>query len=388
MKPDEITIDSLFDADPGYDSARELSAVSQAAPKEHYQYGLRLHISAYEVKHNVAPICRIHLNWSRLFSAHPDITAVSEIVFIGEYDEEPYKRTHYWPYGTLDTIRFTGILRVRFDADFRDARALCRFFSALSHTTDRLILNLSIVGYKPGSDEELWRCAYISNKTLYTIDKSLRHEVIYLNGSDVEPGYIKLYNHMWEICTNMFPDRMQTYRRLKTVFDGTEPPYYYNNVKKAANRHIGKDGYIAGLFTTKEFSDKLEQTEIDFHRVKSLDGYSFNIYMCPLMSEVTEEYPLSHPNINYALRQITGGTMHGHIDDIHIFQSGDEYVFAGCIGTFVNNDFGRSIQQLIITARGQMHRKSNTFAKNLATLFGDSCRNEINTYVQLIKRKK
>lgn len=387
MKPSStLTVDSLFDEDSERNIASDLS-VSSEFP-EYFKYAFHLKVTNHDVEPKIEKLQKIHERWYKLFSSYPDISACSEPILMTEHAEEPYKRIRRYPYkNNLNIFDFDGWLIVKFNAEFRDARALCRFLSAMFNALENKFMAMSFIVYEDNSDVEKHRVAYMRPTMTYYLNAAFRHKNIYINAGEMNKNYVNIYKELNEVCSYMFKDKFQTYRRLKSVFDGTEPPSYLYNVTTAINRHMYPNS--SRLFTTSEFSKALKNVEIDFTKIKSLDNYSYEIFICPLMDIGCSDYPLNHPSIDYALREITGWTMCGRVEHIHVYQSNSNsnvYALAVCIGAYIDNDYNRTLRHLILTIRGEMKRKSNTFAKNITALFGDDCRKEINSYMQFLKK--
>ena len=383
-----LTIDNLFEPDVSRRTSNELSSDTIIRPN-HYQYGIFLEIPNYAVRKGEADIRKVSNAVTRLFTGHPDIEVFSDVIFHTEYVEKPYKRTFEYPFENIPEY-IDGNLKIKFNGSFRDAYELCKFFLKLSNAIEHHNFTFTFVKYKENSDEEEWRNRTVDCDFLRYIWKSYVHNVIHINTTGPERPYIKVYDNLNTICEYIFKDKLQTYRQLKRVFDNSEPPLFYENVKRCASELLHKQYYeINELFTTTDLA-KLLKTEIDFSDSSKFDTYTISFSVCPLnkKSETLETWPGYSDRVRHIISELTDKTMKGNIDDIRIYQYDETYVLSGRIGTFIDNDYEQTLSCLIISISGQVRRKSCTFAKNLNNIFGDSCRDAINRYITWIHRKR
>lgn len=91
----------------------------------------------------------------------------------------------------------------------------------------------------------------------------------------------------------------------------------------------------------------------------------------------------------YVAKEISNGTFKVRPYSIHVYQTKENtYMLSACFGLFVDNDYENSLSYLIISVTGEMRLKSNSFAKTLNKIFDSNCRDEINKYITLLKRKR
>ena len=386
MRLDALTIDNLFEPDDSRNSAMHLSGEYILRPN-HYKYGLYLEISNYEVRKGAANIRKISDSVSWLFSNHSDIEVCSEPEFHTQHIEEPYRRVFVYPFENIPEF-IDGALFIRFNSNFRDAYALCRFLAKLSNAINHLNVSFIWAAYKPDSDEEIWRHRTTIFDTLNYIRKSFNHRVIHINTDGPEKAYLNVYQNMNALCGFLFKDKLQNYRCLKRVFEDTETPYYYSNNKRCAAELIHKEDYqLSELFTVG--LDKLPDADIDFSDVVRFDTSTISFSVCAAVDgHDSEVWPAYSKKMKYVISTLTEGTMRGHISNIHVYRCDDTYVLSGSVGAFIDNDYYQTLNYLIVSISGQVRRKSCSFAKNLNNIFGEDCEAAISQYIRWLHKKK
>ena len=382
-----LTFDDLFNSDNAHNSVTRLSEECNKQPK-HYQYGLYLEIMNHQVRDGGVNICNVSKAVSRLFSNHPDIEICSDTTFHTQNLEKPFKRTFTYPFENIPEY-FDGHLLIRFNSHFRDAYALCKFLDKLSNAIKHQKACFIWVEYKVNSDDEYWR--YIAKfNSLNYIHNSFRHSEIHINITEPQKAYIITYLDLNNICEHLFNDKIQTYKSLKRVFDNCESPYYYSNAKICAASIASVNDYLVSeLFITEEFSRSLSSVEVDLNDLLKKDEYNVGLYIARVYKEQVSRYPVSEPKMYYVAKEISNGTFKVRPYSIHVYRTKENaYMLSACLGLFVDNDYENSLSYLIISVTGEMHRKSNSFAKSLNEIFGSNCRDEINKYIMLLKRKQ